>query len=59
MTMAFMSDKKEVVETMYGKYNKWEVMKDPVGLFGSRKFYAYKDDKPYRYSFLSLLDAVE
>ena len=54
-----MSDKKEVVETVYGKYNKYEIMKESGGVFGNPRFYLYKDGKPYRGSFSSLRDAVE
>lgn len=50
---------KTVVETVYGKHHKYEVMKDAGGVFGSPKYYVYKDGKPYRGSFSSLRDAVE
>jgi len=50
-----MSDK-PVVETVYGKYSKFEVVKDS-GTF-STKFYVHKDGKPHRGSFSSLADAV-
>jgi hypothetical protein len=54
-----MSDDKIVVETFYGKYSKFEVVKDSSSIFGSPKFYIYKDGKNYRGSFSSLKDAVE
>jgi hypothetical protein len=54
-----MSDKKEIVETVYGKYNKYEIMKESGGVFTSPKFYVYKDGKPFKGSFSSLRDAIE
>ena len=53
-----MSDK-PVVETIYGKYHKFEIVKDPGGPFGSVKFYIRRDGKPYKGSYSSLADAVE
>lgn len=49
----------EVVETVYGKYSKYEIIKESGGVFGSPKFYVYKDGKYHRGSFSSLRDAVE
>jgi hypothetical protein len=49
---------KEVVETIYGKYSKYEIIKE-TSLFGSPKFYIYKDGKYHRGSFSSLRGAVE
>ncbi len=48
---------KTVVETIYGKYSKFEIVKDS-GLI-STKFYIRKDGKPHRGSFSSLAAAVE
>jgi len=50
---------KVVVETIYGKYNKYEIMKEVSGFWGNIKFYIYKDGKYHRGSFSSLKDAVE
>jgi len=49
---------KTVVETIYGKYSKYEIVKDSP-MLGSPKFYVRKDGKPYRGSFSSLAAAVE
>ncbi len=50
---------KNVVETLYGKYNKYEIVKDPGGLLTSTKFYIYRDGAYHRGSFSSLAAAVE
>ncbi len=50
---------KEHVETIYGKYNKFEILKDGGGAFGSIKFYLYKDGKPYKGPYSSLNNAVD
>lgn len=50
-----MGDKK-VVETVYGKFSKYEIIKDSGML--TTKFYVRKDGKPYRGSFSSLESAV-
>lgn len=52
-------EKGEVVETVYGKYSKFDVVREPGGVFSSPKFYVYKDGKYHRGSFSSLKDAVE
>lgn len=49
----------EVVETIYGKYHKYEITRVPGGLLSNTKFYILKDGKPYRGSYSSLRDAVE
>ena len=46
-----------VVETIYGKYHKFEIVKDS-GTF-SIKFYLHKDGKPYKGSYSSLARAIE
>jgi hypothetical protein len=51
--------KQEVVETFYGKYSKYEVVKEPGGVFSGPKFYIHRDGHYYRGSFSSLRDAVE
>jgi len=53
-----MSDMK-VVETIYGKYSRFDIFKDAGGVFGSPKFYLRKDGKPYKGSYSSLAAAVE
>jgi len=53
-----MSDK-TVVETIYGKYHKFEIVKDSGGIFGSIKFWIYKDGEPFKGSYSSLRDAVQ
>lgn len=50
---------KNVMETIYGKYHKFEIVKDPGGVFGSIKFYIYKDGKYFKGSYSSLADAVQ
>jgi len=50
---------KNLVETIYGKYHKFEIVKDSGGVFGSIKFYLHKDGKPFKGSYSSLADAVE
>lgn len=51
--------KREVIETVYGKYSKFEVVREPGGVFSSPKFYIYKDGDYHRGSYSSLRDAVE
>lgn len=53
-----MSDK-TVVETIYGKYHKFEIVKDPGGVFSGVKFYLWKDGKPFKGSYSSLAAAVQ
>lgn len=50
---------KEVIETIYGKYHKFEIVRDSGGVFGSVKFYVRKDGKPYKGSYSSLADAIQ
>lgn len=50
---------KEVVETVIGKYHKFEIVREWGGLITSTKFYIYRDGKYYRGSFASLSGAVE
>jgi hypothetical protein len=49
----------QIIETIYGKYSKFEIVKDPGGVFSSPKFYIRKDGEWHRGSFSSLRDAVE
>ena len=55
--------KGEIVETIYGKYHKYEIEKNidsGILTFGSKiTFYILRDGKPYRGSYSSLSDAVE
>lgn len=53
-----MSDK-ELVETVYGKHHVYEIYRKSGGVFGSSKYYVYRDGKPHLGSFSSLRDAVE
>ena len=46
----------EVIETIYGKYSKFEVIKKTT--LSGVKFYIDKDGKYHRGSFSSLKDAV-
>ena len=48
----------DVVETIYGKYNKYEIVKE-TGTFSSTKFYILRDGKSWKSSFSSLADAVQ
>lgn len=50
---------KQVVETIYGKYHKFDIVKNPGGVFGSPKFYIYKDGESFKGSYSSLADAVQ
>lgn len=50
---------KEVVETIYGKYHKFEIVKDPGGVLSSAQFYIRKYGKPWRGSYSSLASAVQ
>lgn len=48
----------EHVETLYGKYYKYEIFKK-ITTFGSAKFYIYRDGKYYKGPYSSLSGAVE
>jgi hypothetical protein len=50
---------KIVVETIYGKFSKYEIVKDLGDAFSGPKFYIYQDGKYHRGSFPSLREAVE
>lgn len=50
---------KEIVETIYGKHHKFEIVRDSGGLFRSINFYVRKDGKPFKGSYSSLADAVD
>lgn len=47
-----------VVETIYGKYSKFEIVKK-TSTFGNPKFYIYKNGDYHRGSFSSLRAAVK
>ena len=49
---------RNVVETVYGKYSKYEIVKSS-SMLGSPIFYIHKDGKPDSGSFSSLRAAVE
>lgn len=48
----------EIVETIYGKYHKFTIIKKS-SMFGSVEFWIRRDDKPYKGSYSSLSAAVE
>ncbi|MHB1861338.1 MAG: hypothetical protein ACYCVL_00075 [Gemmatimonadaceae bacterium] len=48
-----------IIETIYGKSHKFDIVKDSGGVFGSIKFYIHKDGKPFKGSYASLAAAVE
>ena len=52
-----MSDVK-VIETVYGKFSKYQIVKRP-SLLGNPKFYIRKNGRPYRGPFSSLQAAVQ
>lgn len=54
-----MAEEKDVVETIYGKHHKFEIVRIPGGIFSSMKFYIHRDGKEYKGSYSSLADAVE
>lgn len=49
---------KKVVETVYGKYHKYEIVKSPGGLISTIKFNIYRDGAYHKGSYSSLSDAV-
>lgn len=49
---------KTVIETIYGKHHKYDVLKESTVL-GGIKFWIYKDGKPHRGPFSDLRHAVE
>ena len=53
-----MSDK-NVIETIYGKYHKFEIVKDSGGVFSSVSFYIHRDGKRFKGSYSSLAAAVQ
>ncbi len=48
-----------VMETVYGKYNKYEIKKSEGGFFSSPTFHIYRDGKLWGSSYDSLAKAVE
>lgn len=50
---------KVLVETIYGKRHKFEVVKDSGGVFSGPKFYIRRDGKPFRGPYSALSAAVE
>lgn len=49
----------KVVETLYGKYSKFEIVRTDGGLLSSTSFSIYRDGKYHRGSFSSLSAAVQ
>jgi hypothetical protein len=49
----------EIIETFYGKYSKFEVVKKPGGVFSSAEFYIRKDGKHHHGPYNSLRAAVD
>jgi hypothetical protein len=49
---------KQVIETIYGKFHKYEIVKSPGGILTSPSFSIYRDGKYYKGSYASLADAV-
>lgn len=50
---------RNVIETIYGKYHKFEIVKSPGGFLSSTTFIIYRDGKHFKGSYSSLSDAVE
>jgi len=48
-----------VVETVYGKHHKYEIVKKAGGVFSDSKYSVLRDGKPFKGSYASLADAVE
>lgn len=52
-------NEKDVVETIYGKRHKYQIVKDSGGLLTSTKFNIYRDGSYYKGTFSTLSAAVE
>lgn len=50
---------KEVVETIYGKRHKYEIIKSPGGFLSNTSFSIYRDGSYWKGSYDSLARAVE
>ena len=50
---------KDVVETIYGKIHKYEIVKSPAGLLTSTSFSIHRDGSYWKGSYSSLARAVE
>ena len=48
-----------VVETVYGKHHKYEIVKKPGGVFSSTEYVIRRDGKHFKGPYKSLSDAVE
>jgi hypothetical protein len=48
-----------VIETIYGKYSKFEIKREEGGFFSDAKFRIYRDGKYYKGAYSSLTDAVD
>ena len=53
-----MPEEKEIVETVYGKYHRYDIVKE-ITLLGSIRFWIRKDGQPYRGTYPSLKSAVD
>ncbi len=49
----------KVVETIYGKYSKYEIIRTDGGFLSSTSFSIYRDGKYHRGSYSSLSAAVQ
>lgn len=50
---------KQVVETIYGRHSKYEIVKSPGGLLSSTSYSIYRDGQYWKGSYDSLARAVE
>ena len=49
---------KTVMETIYGKHHKYEIVKNSGGVLGSPTYWIYRDGSQYKGSYSSLAAAV-
>lgn len=54
-----MSEREEVLETFFGKYSRFDVVRKEGVFLESAKFYVRKDGKRHRGPYGDLRDAVE
>lgn len=50
---------KTVMETIYGKYHKYEIVRSDGGFLSSPTFYIYRDGEHWKGSYDSLAKAVQ
>jgi hypothetical protein len=48
-----------IIETIYGKRHKFDIIKSPGGMLSSTSFYIHKDGKPFKGPYSDLSRAVE